>query len=105
MEKGKTMGNNYIDYPRQDKEIYEFSFCWNGFKFQIIYGQMHNGDYEQWFISLPEEGICCIAAEPMNIYTNENHLLRQVGYEKKAKAIASAVMQHYVSFNYEKKGE
>lgn len=100
MGKGKAMGNtlsNFTDYPREGKQIYEFSVCWDGFKFQIIYGQMFNGSYEQWFITLPEEGIVCIAAEPTNIYTNENHLKDKVGYDKKAQAIAMAVMQHYIS--------
>lgn len=94
------MGNtlsNFTNYDRKDKQIYEFSVCWNGFKFQIIYGEMINGSDNQWFIAIPEENICCIAAEPTNIYTNEAHLLNEVGYDKKTKAIALAIMQHYMA--------
>lgn len=92
------MGNtlsNFTNYPREDKKIFEFSVCWNGFKFQIIYGQMFKENGEQWFISIPEEGVTCIAAEPTNIYTNEAHLEKVFGYRKKAQAIALAIMMHY----------
>ena len=97
-ERKNKMGNtlsNFTNYERGNKQIYEFSVCWNGFKFQIIYGEMFNGDYEQWFIAIPEEGVTCIAAEPTNIYTNEAHLEKIFGYRKKAQAIALAIMMHY----------
>lgn len=87
--------SNFTNYDRKGFKVYEFSFCWNGFKFQVIYGQMHNGNLPQWFIAIPEEELCCIAAEPTNIYTNETHLEGIVGYRKKAQAIAMAIMAHY----------
>lgn len=97
--------SNFINYGRKGFAVYEFSVCWNGFKFQILYGQMHNGDREQWFIAIPEEEICCIADEPTNIFTNAKHLLKIVGYDKKAEAIATAIMEHYLSTNFDKKGD
>lgn len=108
MGKGKSMGNtlsNFTNYNREDKKIYEFSVCWNGFKFQIVYGEMFKQDGSQWFIAIPEEEVCCIADEPTNVFTNAKHLLKIVGYDKKAEAIATAIMEHYLSTNFEKKGD
>lgn len=86
---------NFMNYERKDKEVYEFSFCWNGFKFHIIYGTMNNGDREKWFIAIPDMDVSCVAAEPMNIYSNEEQLYKLFHYSDKAKAVALAIMMHY----------
>lgn len=56
-------------------EAWEISVDYDGFNYLVIFGHHING----WFIAIPNHGISCEAAEPLDVVYNANRLARVIG--------------------------